>query len=312
MGDEKKALWQSAAALAEDQRGVVTRHQLFDLGVTPAAVDHALATGRLHQVFRGAAAVGYAPLDRIAELRAAALVCGPDAVVSHGTAAHLLGLWEHPPADIDVIAPVEAGRKHSGIRRRHAPLPGPRDRWIFDGVPTTSPARTVIDCAGRCRGASGERRLRRLIERAALNQMLNVPEIHAILAKGPRRLGSPLLRHILEDWRDHEPSTRLRSLLEARMLPLVCRHGLPTPECNVWVRAGARSYEVDFLWRKWGLVVETDSARFHDNPEAQRRDDDRNRALPAAGYRMWRVRWNDLEHRPARTMAELAQRLRLV
>jgi hypothetical protein len=306
------ASWQAAADLAKRQRGVVSRQQLLGLGLTRAAVNHAIATGRLHPVFRGAGALGHAHLDRNAHLRAATLVCGPGSVVSHGTAAHLLGLWEHPPAEIDVIAPGEVGRKHPGIRRRYVPLPSSRDRWIYDGVPTTSPARTIIDCAGGCRGASGEDRLRRLVQQAAVNQMLNVPEIRAILAKGPRRRSSPLLRLILEDWRDHEPSMRLRSPMEAKMLPLLSRHGLPAPECNVWLRAGAKGYQVDFLWRKGRLVVETDGAKFHDNPEARRRDDDRDRALLAAGYRVWRLRWEDLEHRPARTMAELAQRLRLV
>jgi REase_MTES_1575 len=311
MRNEVDSSWWPAAGLAELQRGVVTRRQLRGLGMSAATVDHALATGRLHSIFRGAAAVGHAHLDRNAHLRAATLICGPGSVVSHGTAAHLLGLWEHPPPKIDVIAPAEAGRKHSDIRRRHAPLPDNRDRWVYDGVPCTSPARTIIDCAGGCRGASGERRLRRLVEQAAVAQVLNVPEVRAILAKGPRRLGSPLLRLILEDWRDHEPSTRLRSTMEARMLPLLSRHGLPAPECNVWLRAGAKDYQVDFLWRARRLVVETDSAKFHDNPEARRRDDDRDRALPTAGYRVWRLRWDDLEHHPARTMAKLAQRLRL-
>ena len=311
MRTDTDARWQLVADLAERQRGVVSRDQLLRLGITSAAVDHALATARLHSVFRGVAALGHAHLERNAHLNAAIAVCGEGSVVSHGTAAHLLGFWEHPPPGIDVIAPVEAGRKHDGIRRRFVPLPGSRDRWIYDGVPCTSPSRTIIDCAGSCRGASGERRLRRLIEQAAFVQMLNVPEILAILAKGPRRRGSPLLRLILEDWRGHKQATVLRSPLEARLLPLLVRHGLPAPECNVWVRAGARSYEVDFLWRKWRLVVETDSAKYHDNPEARRRDDDRDRALPAAGYRIWRLRWDDLEQRPARTMAELAHRLRL-
>lgn len=305
------ASWLPAANLAERQRGVVSRQQLLGLGMTRAAVNHALATARLHPVFRGAATLGHAHLDRNAHLRAATLVCGPGAVVSHGTAAHLLGLWQHPPAKIDVIAPVEAGRKHADIRRRHVPLPGPRDRWIYDGVPVTSPSRTIIDCAGSCRGASGERRLRRLIEMASVHRMLNVPEIRAILAKGPRRRGSPMLRLILEDWRDHRQSTQLRSPMEARMLPLLSRHGLPAPECNVWLRTAAKRYQVDFLWRDWRLVVETDGAKFHDNPEARRRDDDRDVALPAAGYRIWRLRWDDLELHPARTMAELAHRLRL-
>ena len=94
-------------------------------------------------------------------------------------------------------------------------------------------------------------------------------------------------------------------------MPLLVRYGLPAPECNVWVGVGDRRYEVDFLWREQRFIVETDSAKFHDNPEARRRDDDRDNAFHAAGYRSWRLRWADLEHHPKRTMAELARRLRL-
>lgn len=311
MGSRRKSPWGQAAELANRQGGIVSRRQLLEIGMSPAAVDHALATGRMHPIFRGAFSLGHAHLERNSELRTATLVCGAGSVVSHGTAAHLLGFWEHPPPQIDVIAPVEAGRKHSGIRRRHVPLPDSRDRWVHDGVPCTSPSRTIVDCAGGCRGASGESRLRRLIELSAVAGHLNVPEIKAVLAKGPRRRGSPLLRLILEEWRDHRPSTRLRSRMEAKMLPLLVRYGLPPAECNVWVTAGAKRYEVDFLWRRWRLVVETDSAKYHDNPEARRRDDDRNQALPAAGYRLLRLRWNDLEYHPAKSMAELANHLHL-
>lgn len=310
-GGARAGRWWEAAARAEGQHGIVTRAQLRAAGLSDAEITHATATGRLHSLFRGAAALGHGGVERKAEVRAATLACGEGSVVSHGTAAHLLGIWEHPPAEIDVIAPVEAGRKIPGIRRRHVPLPGPRDRWIFEGIPCTSPSRTIIDCAGRCRGASGEWRLRRLIEQAAVEQMLNVPEIGAILAKGPRRLGSPLLRLILEDWRGHKQSTRLRSPMEARLLPLLVRYGIPAPQCNFWLTAGGKRYEVDFFWERQRLVVEADSRKYHDNPEAKRRDDDRNRALPAAGYRIWRLSWDDLEHRPSMTMATLARHLHL-
>ncbi len=311
MDSHGQAPWWHAAELANHQSGVVSRRQLAKLGLSAAAIDHALITGRMYPTFRGGFSLGHAYLQRNAELRAATLVCGAGSVVSHGTAAHLLGFWEHPPPQIDVIAPVEAGRKHGGIRRRHVPLPDSRDRWIYDGVPSTSPSRTIIDCAGGCRGESGEKRLRRLIEMAAVSGHLNVPEIKAILAKGPRRRGSPLLRLILEEWRDYQPSTRLRSPMEAKMLPLLIRYGLPAAECNVGLTAGGKRYEVDFLWRRWRLVVETDSARYHDNPEARRRDDDRDHALPVAGYRLLRLRWEDLEHHPARAMAEIAHHLNL-
>jgi len=235
---------------------------------------------------------------------AAVLASGEGSVISHGTAAFLLGIWEHQPRLIDVIAPVQAGRKFPGIRRRFTPAPLPHDAWSHDAVPCTSPSRTIVDVAG----IVGEASLRRTIEQAAVHRMLNVPEIDAILA-GPRRRGSPRLRAILEDWRRYSPRTRVRSRMEAKLLPLLTQYGIPVPECNGELRIGGDRFEIDFLWRRQRLAVETDGGAYHDNPEAEARDRNRDTVLPAAGYRIWRLRWDDLEQKPTKTMATLTRLL---
>ncbi|HEX3609608.1 MAG TPA: type IV toxin-antitoxin system AbiEi family antitoxin domain-containing protein [Solirubrobacterales bacterium] len=292
------------AAIAERQHGVISRDQLLALGLSEAAVRHATVTGRLHPIFRGAYGVGHAGIGNSGRMLAAVLACGGGSVVSHGTAAVLLGLWDRQPRLVDVIAPVQAGRKIPGILRRHVPPPRPCEAWMHDAVPCTNPSRTIVDVAG----IAGEARLRRTVEQAAIHSMLNVPEIDAILA-GPRRRGSPRLRAILEGWRRYDSAIRLRSPMEAKLLPLLSQHGIPVPECNGKLYLGGKTIEVDFLWRSQGFVVETDGLKYHDNPEAEARDHRRSRALRAAGYRVWRLRWEDLELRPQVTMAELARRL---
>lgn len=296
--------WWVAAEIAGRQHGVVSRDQLREVGFTETEIDHALATGRLHRIFRGAFGLGHAGVGWRGEMLAAVLACGAGTVVSHGSAAFLLGLWGRRPEMVDVIAPVEAGRKISGIRRRHTPPPLPRDRWSHDAVACTSPSRTIVDVAG----IVGEAALRRTIEQAAVHSMLNVPEIDAIL-DGPRRRGSPRLRMILEGWRRYSPAIRLRSVMEAKLLPLLTLRGIAAPECNakLWIRG--EPFEVDFLWRRQRLAVETDGERYHDNPEAEGRDRRRNEVLPEAGYRIWRLRWGDLERRPEETMTTLARLL---
>jgi very-short-patch-repair endonuclease len=273
--------------------------------MSEAAIDHAIASGRLYPIFRGAFGVGHAGVGRHGRMLAATLACGEGSVVSHGTAAALLGLWERHPSEVDVIAPVQAGRKIGGIRRRHTPPPSPRDVHIHLSVPCTSPSRTIVDVAG----IVGEAALRRTIEQAAVNRMLNVPEIDLILA-GPRRRGSPLLRTVLDNWRRYPPAMRLRSRMEAMLLPLLSSRGIPMPQCNEVLTVGGERFEVDFLWSRQRLIVEADGARYHDNPEARFRDRRRDRILGAAGYRTWRLQWDDLTHRPEETMAQLVRRLR--
>jgi very-short-patch-repair endonuclease len=228
------------------------------------------------------------------------MACGKGSVVSHGTAAWLWNLRDWKPLDVDVIAPVEGGRKIRGVRRRFAPPPGPSEIEVQGGVPTTNPSRTIVDNAGILgRGTMSE-----VIEEAAALARLDIPRIDAIL-DGPPRRGARMLLRLLEPWRRYKPGIHLRSRMEAKLLPLLTRHGLPIPECNVTVRLTGEAFEVDFLWRRAKVVVETDGGKHHDNPMAGERDSHRNRVFAKSGYFIPRLGWEDLRDRPDAVMAEL-------
>lgn len=321
--------WRTVAAVAERQHGVVSRRQLRQAGLADSAIDHALASARLFAVFRGAYGLGYRPRSSKAQLMAATLACGEGAVVSHGTAAQLLGLWDHAPEQIEVIAPIEAGRAIEGIRRRHVPLPGGEEVWMQDLVPCTSPARTIVDVSGLRPGGGGgdaargpvaaarraalhsrrARLLRDTIEQAAVLRMLNVPAIDAVL-DGPRRRGTKLLLRVLQPWRRYKPGLVIRSRLEAKMLPLMSEFAVPVPAINERLNLSTSRPEIDFLWRRARLVVETDGGLFHGTPEAAARDARRDRALRAAGFRVWRLSWDDVVYHEEATMHELHRLLR--
>lgn len=270
--------------------------------MTEGAIASAIACGRLHRVFREAFAVGHRRIGKRGRLLAAVLACGPGTVVSHGSAAFLLGVWDFEPAEVDVIAPIQVGRKIDGIRRHFVPPPSTTEMESHRDVPTTSPSRTIVDVAG----IVGPRSLSRTIEQAAVFGVLDILEIDRILS-GPRRRGSPQLRSILEDWRRYERGTHVRSVLEARLLPLLSRRSLPIPECNRMLTLGGERFEIDFLWREQRLAVETDGRRFHDNPNTVIRDSRRNRALAKGGYSILRLTYDDLRDRPEQTIAEIAR-----
>src|SRR5437763_10204151 len=63
----------SVWTIAERQHGVVTRAQLFALGYRPSAINHRMASGRLHPVWRGVYAVGRPELTRHGRFMAAVL-----------------------------------------------------------------------------------------------------------------------------------------------------------------------------------------------------------------------------------------------
>jgi hypothetical protein len=238
---------------------------------------------------------------------AAALACGADAVVSHRSAAALLGLLDRGPASIEVIASGGNGRKIAGIHVHHV---GPLRRdetGTVDGIPCTSPARTLVDSAGTV----GTRTLRSMFERAAAKKMLDLDSIEASMRRG--RPGAPALRALIEEWRPAATvaaTQLLKSPLEAMVLPLVVRQGLPAPRCNVPVRlVGGRRIEVDFLWEEQRFVLEADSRDFHATDYALRRDRWRDRELMRVGYSSLRVPRDQAEGEPEEVADAVFRRL---
>jgi very-short-patch-repair endonuclease len=296
--------WRAVGVLASKQQGIVSRDQLRALGLGDRAISHALDRGWLRPVFHGVFSIGHEQLTVHARLLAATMACGPGSVVSHETAAWMLGLGPSLPRRIDVIAPVEAGRKIAGIRRRFVPPPVGGEVWWRHGVPVTSPARTIVDCAGDL----DARGIGAMIEQAAVEGLLNVVAIDRVL-DGPRRRGTRKLLVALAPWRRYKTGIKIRSRMEAKLLPLLTEAALPIPETNAKLRIAGKVFEVDFLWREQKVAVETDGGRFHDNPAAAARDSDRNQVLAAAGYRLPRLGWEDLRDRPAATMREIARLL---
>jgi hypothetical protein len=74
---------------------------------------------------------------------AAVLACGPEAVLSHRSAAALAGLIDAGGRRIDVTAPGRRGRSPAGIAaHRHGHL-RPQDKTVLDGIPCTTVSRAL-------------------------------------------------------------------------------------------------------------------------------------------------------------------------
>jgi very-short-patch-repair endonuclease len=92
-----------------------------------------------------------------------------------------------------------------------------------------------------------------------------------------------------------------RSELERRFLSLCRRHRLPTPEVNA--RVGR--YEVDFLWRRQGVVVETDGFEFHRDRAAFEADRARDAELQLLGLRVLRFTYRAVRDEAGKVAATL-------
>jgi len=293
--------------LAAHQHGVVSRQQMRKLGWGDRAIDHAVAAGRLHRIFRNVYAVGHPRLTSHGRLMAAALACGQGAVVSHRSAASLLRLIDEGPVVIDVIAPPSRGRKIDGIRFHRVRPPRLDERGTVDGVPCTSPARTLVDLAGTV----GSWTLGSAFERAGQRRVLDIAAIEASI--DPRRRGMKSLLGLIDKWRGAAPliKTRgkLKSPLEAKVLPLLAQRELPPPLFNAPVQIAEGRIEVDFLWPDYRFVLEADSRDFHATHIAFERDRWRDRELLRAGYTALRVTSLQAEKEPEDIAATIAARI---
>lgn len=296
----------AVAQLAARQHGVVSRDQLRDVGMGEGAIEHAVRLGRLHRVFRGVYALGHPSVGERGRHKAATLACGKGTVVSHRSAAALLRLLDKGPAVIDVIPTGECGRGIDGIRFHRVRAPRREEVGTVAGIPCTSPARTLVDLAS----VVGDWTLRSAFERAAQRRCLDIPAIERAIDPGRRGVGS--LRALVEAWRQAAPLTkkgRLKSPLEAKVLPLLVQRDLPTPLLNAPAQIANGRIEVDFLWPDHRFALEADSRDFHGTHLAFERDRWRDRELMRAGYATLRVTHRQAETEAAAVADTIASRI---
>jgi very-short-patch-repair endonuclease len=289
---------ETTAELAGRQHGVVTRRQLLEAGVAANTVKHRIETKRLRRVHHGVYTVGPVLSPNTREM-AAALACGPTAAVSHRSAA---ALWELLPrrdsGPVDVTVPGDSRRRKPGIRVHRTTVLEPDEVGAVDGIPVTSPARTLLDIAGVVR----PRELEQALARAERQHPDIRSELSTLIGRRPRRRGVRSIRNLLHN---DAGAALTRSEAEERLLELIRRGRLPDPETNVMI-AG---YEVDFLWRRKRLVVEVDGFAFHASRRRFERDRSRDADLTALGYRVLRVTWRQLVDEPDAVLVRVAQAL---
>ncbi len=288
------------AQLAASQHGVVNRRQLLGIGLSKDEIWHRVRVGRLHRVHVGVYAVGHLLLPRYGLCMAAVLAC-KGGVLSHGSAAGLLGLRGMQGRDIDVTV-VRAGsrRLRRGIRVHATRSLLPSEVTTEENIACTTPARTLVDLAA----VLDRRGLRRALERSIELRLFDGELMDAALERSRGRRGTGVLRELLAVLRDEPAPTR--NELERRFLELVRELGLPMPVVNAYVGA----YQVDFHWPRHRLIVETDGRATHDTPHQFEEDRRRDLELTLAGWHVVRIGWRQLVHEPERVAELLTSRLR--
>lgn len=279
--------------LVRRQHGVVARAQLIDLGLRPDAIKHRVTSGRLHPMWRGVYAVGRTDLTQLGHWMAAVLTCGPEAALSHRSAAALWGIRRNHRGAIEVSVPLPCDRRRAGIRVHRRTELGPGDVTRRRAIPLTQPALTLVDLATTVTA----RQLEAAVNEADKLDLIDPEALRAALDAMAGHRGVPALRRQL----DHRTFVLTDTELERRFLPIARRARLPKPR----TQARVNGFRVDFFWPELGLVVETDGLRYHRTPTQQARDRLRDQAHLRAGLTPLRFTHAQVAYEPGDVEATL-------
>lgn len=274
---------------------MIAHRQLRALGLSRSAIEHRVHTGRLRPLWRGVyAVVQPSLLSDEGWWMAAVLACGMRAVLSHASAAALLGLrptglW---PIHLSVPRPRAPRRPDIVVHRRtnlHV-----EDVGAVSGIPVTSPVLTLIDLATTV----GDRALEAAVNEADKLDLVHVADLRASL-EGRREPGSGRLRRLV----DRATFVLTDTELERLFVPIARRAGLGTPLTQVHVNG----HRVDFFFPDIPLVVETDGARFHRTALQQTQDMIRDQAHAATGTARLRFTHAQIRYDPGYVADTLAR-----
>lgn len=282
-----RALSGVARAQAIRQDGVATTAQLASWGVTRSRVARRVAGGEWQRLFPGVVALQSGPVSWRQRARGALLYAGPDAALTHRSAAFHRGVLASPGTTIAVTIP------HA---RRLAPQPGlvvhrqRRMPWSGGGLRAVDAEEAVICLVAEarsddalvglvCDAVRGGARPDVLVQRAGRRRAL-------------RHRG--LLRDVLGAVDDG-----VESPLEFRYRRDVERaHGLPRATAQKRELVGGRWIRADRVYEGLGVRVELDGQLAHPFGAT---DDDAwrdNAVLLTSGDATFRYRWRHVAVTP--------------
>jgi very-short-patch-repair endonuclease len=286
-------------AIAARQNGRVSRGQLLAVGIKSDAIVRRLRNGRLEREHRGVYGLpGTANLPLASET-AALLACGEGALLSHHSAVTLWALRPGLARPIHVTLIGDRGcPRLVGVTVHRSLTITSRDIRIHEGLPVTSPARTLLDVAP----SLPDRDVERLVDEGVFaRRIVTLGEIADVLARAGGHPGRARLARVAGS---HRHTTQTDSPPEEKLLALIRTAGLPEPR----TRFAVLDYRLDFFWPSLRLAVEVDAYGSHGSRarfEADRRRD--ARLLAERGIVVVRVTRLAIETRPFEVIALVAR-----
>jgi very-short-patch-repair endonuclease len=236
--------------LAERQAEVLSRPQLYAIGITRWQVEANLRAGRWQRIGDQSVCLHRGPLGQDALHWAAVFQGGPRACLDGASALIAHGLSRFAQERIRVSTP-------RGARVRRTPLVDVRQtrRWqrgdiVATGVPRTRPAVAAVR-AGLW--ARTDREAALVVTMAVQQRLTSAEEVAIELVRIRRDRRRAFLHLLVLDLLGG-----VRSLGELDFVRECRRRGLPEPTKQVLRRAANGSYYLDALFDPWDVVVEVD------------------------------------------------------
>jgi hypothetical protein len=295
------------------QHGAIARWQATHVGLTLAAIDSWLRQGRWQPVYRGVYAAFTGSPPRKCLLWAAVLRAGPEAVLSHQTAAELDGLTDRPSKLVHVTIAHDRRVKISDDEpyRRISPIVIHRSEWLeairhpVRTPPRTRTEHTILDLTQL--STSFDEAFSWLCQGCG-RRLVTPQQMHAATCtRGKLRWRSEILEAVAL------VATGVHSNLEHYYVRDVEQaHGLPTASRQprvVLTSQFPRAIYLDNEYDPFGLVVELDGRANH-LPEDRWRDIHRDNANAAAGKVTLRFSYADVTELSCQVATDVYRTLR--
>ena len=293
--------WARVTELAAAQHGLITTKQVLSAGAGARTLKRDVARGLLDPVRRGVYAVAGAPRSPWQQLMAACLAGGPEVVASHRSAAGLHGFPGVLPGAVELTVPEGRPPRLAGVLCHSSALEA-GDVVAAAGFRATSPARTIVDMAGR----TSPYLLSKFVDHCLQRRLCTSNDLRQRLEQlgGRGRPGTARLRRVLVD------RTGGDSGLEATWMRILSRAGLAPPAVQHQVVTGSRVLLLDFAWPEQRVGVEVDGWEPHRHRSAWDHDHDKINAYLEVGWQVLFVTSNTPPRDVIRQLRSLISRER--
>ncbi len=236
------------------------------------------------------------------DLMATMLRAGRGAVATSRTAATVWDLPVDPPERPQILIPrSRRGLSITGVELRTTTRADREDATVHNGIPVTSPCRTLIDVAREVDDAVLSRAIASalrtgLVTAARLRHRCE--SLNFLSARGRGRVER--LLNALEN-----SSRPTESALEETFARLIDHSRLPSPTYQYSVLTNDGWLRLDAAYPDMRLGIEIDGFAWHSSPDQLDRDRHRSNTLAAIGWTILHFTSHDVQDRPDDVVAEI-------